>query len=175
MSNDHDLSPAEILAQIKRRYPAVAKIISRMEKLNRAANTQLWIALLYRPDLRPGILPVPENVFRSLCDLAGKTQTNQNDKWKELVDWLATMVEKQEAALTERAKCSKLKKEKTRKLHKEIDELILQGFSTENNAIAIYNHIRDHRPELLKIKSSKRFTDPKNVWKKYQASKRKWE
>jgi hypothetical protein len=47
-----------------------AEIISFIEQLDRAAKTQLWIGFLDRPDLRPGILPVPENVFQMLYDLA---------------------------------------------------------------------------------------------------------
>jgi hypothetical protein len=46
------------------------EIFLDIEQLDKTANTKFWIGMLDRPHLRPNILPVPENVFRSLYDLA---------------------------------------------------------------------------------------------------------
>jgi hypothetical protein len=91
MSNDSAPSPAEIaeiLAQIEQRYPEVAKILSLIEKLDRAAKTQFWIAVLYRPDLCPGIIPTSLPYLRYLRERerrSGKCREENKDKKYERI------------------------------------------------------------------------------------------
>jgi hypothetical protein len=71
-----------------------------------------------------------------------------------------------------RGKCARAKAEKTKQRHDLIDKLLAQGFSGADNGAAIYSHLQEHHPELLKLKRRREFISPQSMWKKYKASKK---
>jgi hypothetical protein len=132
MSNDPALSPA------------VAEIISRIEKLDRADNSQLWMALFDRPDLRLDFLIVPQEYFPDARRLMNR--------------------------LTVNATCNNARRTQPLNRRVAIDKLFDDGHLRSE----IYEQMRLKHKELMKgrakVKGEKKeFMDEDDMWTSYKA------
>jgi hypothetical protein len=98
------------------------------------------------------------------------------DFWGGIVQQVINHALEADVKVSRSRRCEATKRNILPQRHAKIDQLIDQGFSTDNDGEKIYKHILEHHPDLLKIKRSKRgkrYVGPKSMWKMYQASKRK--